>query len=48
MLLPIAHAGHWLVSLSYFVPILGFIVWLVVVQIKERRGGDKGGDSGGS
>ena len=40
-MLLIAHAGHWLVSLSYFLPILGFIIWLVIVQIKERRGGGK-------
>lgn len=33
----IAHAGHWLVSVSYFIPILGFLVWLAIVQIKERR-----------
>ena len=41
MLVPIAHAGHWLVGLSYFVPVIGFLVWLAVVQIKERRGGRK-------
>lgn len=35
----IAHAGHWLVSVSYFIPIIGFIVWLAIVQIKERRKG---------
>jgi hypothetical protein len=35
----IAHAGHWLVSLAYFVPVLGFLGWLVVTQIRERRSG---------
>ncbi len=34
----IAHAGHWLTSIAYFVPVLGFLVWLAVVQIRERRG----------
>jgi hypothetical protein len=34
----IAHAGHWLTSVAYFVPVVGFLVWLAVVQIRERRG----------
>jgi hypothetical protein len=34
----IAHAGHWLTSIAYFVPVLGFLIWLGVVQIRERRG----------
>ena len=34
----IAHAGHWLTTIAYFLPVVGFIGWLVVVQIKERRG----------
>jgi hypothetical protein len=33
----IAHAGHWLVSLAYFVPVLGFLGWLVITQVRERR-----------
>jgi hypothetical protein len=33
----IAHAGHWLVSVSYFLPIVAFLVWLVVVQLRDRR-----------
>ena len=32
-----AHAGHWLVGILQFVPVLAFIVWLVVTQIRERR-----------
>jgi hypothetical protein len=35
----IAHAGHWLTSVAYFIPVVGFLVWLAVVQIRERRGG---------
>ncbi len=35
----IAHAGHWLVSLAYFVPVLGFLGWLVITQIREWRSG---------
>jgi hypothetical protein len=33
----IAHAGHWLVSAAYFVPVLGFLIWLAVTQIRDRR-----------
>ena len=38
---PIAHAGHWLVSLAYFAPVVGFLMWLAIVQIRDRR---RGGD----
>ena len=34
----IAHAGHWLVSAAYFVPVLGFLIWLGVTQVRDRRG----------
>jgi hypothetical protein len=34
----LAHAGHWLTSIAYFVPVVAFLVWLAVTQIKERRG----------
>ena len=37
--LPLAHAGHWLVSAAYFVPVLAFVIWLSVVTVKERRRG---------
>jgi hypothetical protein len=33
----IAHPGHWLVTLAYFLPVIAFLVWLVVVQVKQRR-----------
>jgi hypothetical protein len=33
-----AHAGHWLTSVAYFLPVVGFLVWLAIVQIRERRG----------
>jgi hypothetical protein len=39
-----AHAGHWLTGIAYFVPVLAFMVWLGVTQIKERRG--RGGADG--
>jgi hypothetical protein len=33
----IAHAGHWLVSAAYFVPVLGFLIWLGITQVRDRR-----------
>jgi membrane protein implicated in regulation of membrane protease activity len=33
----IAHPGHWLVNIAYFVPVVVFLAWLVVTQVKERR-----------
>ena len=36
-MLILAHAGHWLVSAAYFAPVLGFVIWLTVVTVKERR-----------
>jgi hypothetical protein len=39
MVLPIAHAGHWLISAAYFVPVLSFLIWLGIVQLRERRSG---------
>ena len=35
----IAHAGHWLTSVAYFVPVVGFLIWLAYTQIKMRREG---------
>ena len=33
----LAHAGHWLESVIYLVPIVGFALWLGVTAIKDRR-----------
>ena len=33
----IAHAGHWLVNVAYFVPVLGFLGFLGFTTIKDRR-----------
>jgi hypothetical protein len=40
--LPIAHAGHWITGVAYFLPVVAFLVWLLITQIKERRRGDGG------
>jgi hypothetical protein len=37
-----AHAGHWLTGIAYFVPVIGFLIWLGVTQIKDRRDRGKG------
>lgn len=37
----IAHAGHWLTNIMFLLPGVGFLVWLAVVTIKERRRGDE-------
>jgi hypothetical protein len=47
----IAHAGHWLVTIAYFLPVVGFMGWLAVTQLKERRrqkGGPPSENSSGS
>ena len=35
----LAHAGHWLVQVAYFVPVLVFLGWLGFTTLKERRTG---------
>jgi hypothetical protein len=34
-----AHAGHWLTGIAYFVPVIAFLIWLGITQIRERRRG---------
>ncbi len=34
---PLAHAGHWLESVVYLVPIVGFGLWLAYTTIQDRR-----------
>ena len=38
-----AHAGHTLTTVAYFVPVVAFLAWLIVTQIRERRRGTGGG-----
>ena len=42
----IAHASHWLVSLAYLAPVVGFLVWLGMATYKERRTGSDDGSAG--
>jgi hypothetical protein len=39
---PIAHPGHWLTNIAYFLPVVAFLAWLGVTQFRERRGRDRG------
>jgi hypothetical protein len=32
-----AHTGHVLTTIAYFIPVVGFLGWLIVTQIRERR-----------
>jgi hypothetical protein len=35
--LVLAHAGHWISSLLILLPTVAFIIWLVVVTVRDRR-----------
>jgi hypothetical protein len=37
MMLVIAHVGHWAVTIAYFIPVVGFMAWLAVTQLRARR-----------
>jgi hypothetical protein len=37
MTVPFAHAGHWIESIIYLVPIVGFGLWLGLTTLKDRR-----------
>ena len=37
----IAHAADW-ISLAFFVPVIAFIGWLAVAQLRQRRGRREG------
>jgi hypothetical protein len=39
-MIPIAHAGHWITSIAYFVPVIGFLIWLGITQYREKRKGE--------
>ena len=37
MIVPLAHAGHWLVSLAYIAPLLFLVGVILVGKIRDRR-----------
>ena len=41
----IAHAGHWIIGIANFVPVVAFLAWLGITQLKERRSERKKGSS---
>jgi hypothetical protein len=42
-MLVLAHAGHWISSLLILLPTVAFIVWLVLVTVRDRhRARDEG------
>jgi hypothetical protein len=41
MTFQIAHAGHWITTIAYFLPVVVFLGWLAVTQIRERRKEDR-------
>jgi hypothetical protein len=36
-MLLLAHAGHWVSSLLILLPTVAFIVWLVLITVRDRR-----------
>jgi hypothetical protein len=40
-MLPLAHVGHWAVTVAYFVPVVLFLIWLAVSQVRMRRERDQ-------
>lgn len=42
--LPIAHAGHWLVSLLYLAPVLILVGALMVARARDSRLDDEDGE----
>lgn len=43
MTLPLAHAGHWAVTIAYFIPVIGFMGWLAWTQIRQKRKNEQAG-----
>ena len=35
---PLGHAGHWITSVVYFAPVVGFLAWLTFITVRERMG----------
>ena len=39
-MLPVAHAGHWIVYVLYAVPVLIVLASIVVTVVRDRRRGE--------
>ena len=42
----LAHAGDWAVTALFIAPVLVFLAWLAVVQVRDRRERRQGGAEG--
>jgi hypothetical protein len=36
----IAHAADWIESIVFGVPLIGFLAWLAIATVRDRRRGD--------
>ena len=36
----LGHTGHWISNVAYFAPIVGFLVWLGITNLREHRAGE--------
>ena len=36
-MLPVAHAADWIESIVLGLPVIGFLVWLGIAQLRDRR-----------
>ena len=37
IVVPLAHAGHWLADLIVLVPVLAVGIWIAIATIRDRR-----------
>ena len=37
MMLPLAHAGHWLVEALYVLPVVAVVTWISIKSVLDRR-----------
>ena len=45
VLVPFAHAGHWLASVAYAAPVLVLVGWMGVAKARDLRARRRGGAS---
>ena len=38
----IAHPAHWATAVAYFIPVIAFLIWLGITQLRERRDRNQG------
>jgi hypothetical protein len=36
VVLPLAHAGHTITTIAYFLPVVAFLIWLTYTVVKDR------------